>query len=55
LSEIRIGGVAVDASGKIYVTAGGEKIGGLTTYTAAGVQTAPTISGLLDPYGVAIH
>ena len=49
-------GVAVGANGKIYVTsylAG--HVGTLTTYNPDGSQTTPTITGLAQPFGVAVH
>jgi serine/threonine-protein kinase len=53
-------GVAVDAAGKIFVASGGCDFFGapgnntVTTYTAAGAQTTPTITGLSDPEGVVV-
>lgn len=52
--------VAVDANGKIYVTstsyyAGQPYAGTLTTYNPDGSQTTPTITGLAQPFGVAVH
>jgi hypothetical protein len=51
-------GVAVDAAGKIYITTpngGVGPIGTLTTYTAKGRPSTPTITGLNVPFGVAVH
>ncbi|MGB8518793.1 MAG: hypothetical protein WCD38_01360, partial [Candidatus Tumulicola sp.] len=45
-------GVAVDTNGKIYVA--DAVAGTLTTYTADGTPTSPTISGLSGPLGVAV-
>ena len=45
-------GIAVDAAGKIYVA---DYVDGIiTTYTAAGVRTTPTITGLSLPNGFAV-
>ena len=49
-------GVAVGANGKIYVTSYlHAHLGTLTTYNPDGSQTTPTITGLAQPFGVAIH
>jgi DNA-binding beta-propeller fold protein YncE len=46
--------VAVDAAGKIYVASEGNNT--VTTYTANGTPTTPTITTGLDfPTGVAVH
>ncbi len=46
-------GIAVDATGKIFVANAGSS--SVTTYTAAGLQTSPTISGINAINGVAVH
>jgi hypothetical protein len=46
-------GIAVDATGKIFVANAGSS--SVTTYTAAGLQTSPTISGIKAINGIAVH
>jgi hypothetical protein len=60
-TAVVICGVAVDATGKVYVVSDdfgcSDNVSGnksLMTYTTAGVRTTPTIEGLSDPEGVAV-